>query len=260
MQTVSAGGIRLAFEDVGSGSPAVVLIHGAFADRSLFAPQIDHLAARHRVIALDLRGHGASEVPASGFGFADFVGDTLAVCDAAGLDRAVVCGHSVLGAGIGLELASARPDLVAGVAMLDASIPYPEPLRQVQLDTFVPLLEGEGRRTALREFIARISAQDAPEVQTKVVAAVERAPAPMAAPLMRAILSEDLGPSLSSGHYPLLHVHAFAPFEVARLRELRPDVLLGSVIGSGHYLTLSATAQVNAMLDRFLEIVASSRS
>jgi len=40
-----------------------------------------------------------------------------------------------------------------------------------------------------------------------------------------------------------------------RLQELRPDAMVGQVVGSGHYLMLSIPAQVNAMLDRFLEVV-----
>jgi pimeloyl-ACP methyl ester carboxylesterase len=39
------------------------------------------------------------------------------------------------------------------------------------------------------------------------------------------------------------------------LRELRPDVLLGAVVGSGHWMMLEVPDQVNAMLDRFLQIV-----
>ncbi len=257
MKTVTIDGVRIAYDDLGIGSPAVLLVHGAFGDRSLFGPQIEHLAPRHRVVALDLRGHGESDVPTSGFAFADFVADALAVTTAAGLDRVVVCGHSVLGAGIGLRLAAARPDLVAGVAMLDGGIPFPEPMRTMRLETFVPLLEGEGRVHALREFMGRLfSPFDPPELQAKVATGFQAAPAHLAAPLMRAIFTEDLSAPLSTGRYPLLQIQAQAPFDLARLRELRPDVLVGSVIGSGHYLTLAAGAQVNSMLDRFIEIVA----
>ncbi len=255
-RTVEADGIRIAFDDVGGGSPALVFVHGAFADRSEFAPQVEHFADRHRVIAVDLRGHGESEIPASGFAFADFVADVLAVLDAARPERVVIGGHSVLGGGTGLEVAAARPELVAGVALLDASIPYPEPLRVTQLERFVPLLEGDGRAVALQEFIGRtFDPRDSAELRAWMAAGLARAPAHLAAPLMRAVFSEDFSESLASGRYPLLHVHARAPVDLDRLRELRPDALLGSVIGSGHYLTMSATDQLDAMLERFLAII-----
>jgi pimeloyl-ACP methyl ester carboxylesterase len=256
-QIARVGGLRIAFGDEGRGSPALVFVHGAFGNRSHYSAQVEHFAARHRVVTLDLRGHGDSEVPAAGFGVSDFMADVLAVCEAAGIDRAVFCGHSILGGGIALEIASQRPDLVAGVALLDASIPYPEDLRVAQLGRFVPLLEGPARVAALQEFVGRLTGPfDAPELKARISGEFERVSSQIAGPLMRDLLTRDFGGQLASGDYPLLSVHAQAPKDLDRLKALRPDVLLGSVIGSGHYLMLGAAAQLNAMLDRFLEIVA----
>lgn len=59
-QVVHSGDVPIAVRDFGGDGPPVVLLHGAggnLADWSLFAPR---LAARHRVVALDLRGHGQS--------------------------------------------------------------------------------------------------------------------------------------------------------------------------------------------------------
>jgi hypothetical protein len=80
MKRVLSDGIEIAVEDTGQGGPALVLIHGGFGSRSHFAPLVAHLAERHRVIALDLRGHGESGVPRDGFRIADFARDVLAVC------------------------------------------------------------------------------------------------------------------------------------------------------------------------------------
>ena len=55
-------GVKLAFEETGHGTP-VVLIHGWTCDRSYFAPQRDHFARAHRVVSVDLRGHGESDKP-----------------------------------------------------------------------------------------------------------------------------------------------------------------------------------------------------
>jgi hypothetical protein len=50
-------------------------------------------------------------------------------------------------------------------------------------------------------------------------------------------------------------VRAKAPTDLQRLLELRPDAMAGQVVGSGRVLMLSVPDQVNAMLDRFLEMV-----
>jgi pimeloyl-ACP methyl ester carboxylesterase len=251
------GDLRIVYDDAGAGTTAVMLIHGGFANRTHLAPQFSHLSRRHRVLALDLRGHGDSGVPVGGFRMRDFAEDVIAVCETAEVDRAVLCGHSMSGA-IALEVAAARPELVAGVAMLDAAILFPDAIRAQALTNLVPALEGEGWVDALRGYFMRaFGPYDSPALKTRVMEEIGTTPRQMAAPLMRDLMSSDFGAQLSSGKFPLLFVHAKTPADLARLQHLRPDALIGSVVGSGHYLSLQVPDQVNAMLDRFLEIVAS---
>ncbi|HEX9037690.1 MAG TPA: alpha/beta hydrolase [Ktedonobacterales bacterium] len=254
-QTAMVNGLRLAYEDTGHGSPAMVLIHGAFADRSYYAAQIEHLASRRRVLALDLRGHGESDVPRDGYGLLDYARDALGVCEAAGLDRYVLCGHSMP---VALIAASLKPERVAGVVLLDGAILQPEAMRAQVVASMVPILEGAGRVEAMQGYLVGrgIGPYDSAALKARVMAAIANAPAQVAAPLMREVMTFDASQFLS-GSYPLLYVHARMPVNLERLRELRPDVLLGAVVGSGHWLMLEVPDQVNAMLDRFLQIVES---
>lgn len=234
----------------------MILIHAPFENRSHFAAVFDHLSKRHRVIALDLRGCGKSGVPAEGFRVLDFADDVDAVCRAAGVDRAVLCGHS-LGGTIALEVAALEPRRVAGVALLDAVVLFPEALRRQTVDQLVPVLAGPGWLEALRGFIASrmFGPFDPPEVRTRIAQEVAALPAQMPTPLMRDGMSHDFSDRLAAGKYPLLFVHAQVPADLERLKQLRPDVIVASVAGSGHFLTLIVPDQVNAMLDRFLDIL-----
>jgi pimeloyl-ACP methyl ester carboxylesterase len=63
MPATISNGVKLAYDERGSGSPAFVFIHGWTCNRSFFAPQVEHFANRHRVISVDLRGHGESDKP-----------------------------------------------------------------------------------------------------------------------------------------------------------------------------------------------------
>lgn len=59
-------GVRLAHVDVGadvSGQPPLVLINGWTGDHGIFTPQIAHFSRTRRVVAVDLRVHGASDAP-----------------------------------------------------------------------------------------------------------------------------------------------------------------------------------------------------
>ncbi|HEY8778768.1 MAG TPA: alpha/beta hydrolase [Solirubrobacterales bacterium] len=255
MKRALSDGIEVAFEDSGQGEPALVLIHGAFGNRSHFAPLVARLAERHRVIALDLRGHGESGVPREGFRYADFAQDVLAVCREAGVERAVLSGHSSGGA-VALTAAALDPDLAAGVALLDPAVLFPEPLRRQALETLVPALEGPHWLEALRGYFARMFGPfDPPELKHRIMEELAAAPAHMAAPLMREIMSRDFSDELGRSRYPLLFVHARVPADLSRLKQLRPDAILASVAGSGHYVALVVPDQVTAMLDRFLAIL-----
>lgn len=252
-QTAVVNGFRIAYEDVGHGSPAVVLIHGAFGNRSHYAAEIEHLARRYRVLALDLRGHGESDVPQDGYRLREYAEDVVAVCEAADLDRYVLCGHSMP---VALIAASLAPGRTAGVALLDGTVLFPESLRSQVLANVVPVLDGEGWIQAMQGFLVGrgIGPYDSAALKARVLAEIAAAPARIAAPMMRDVMTLDFS-QLLSGRFPLLYVHAVAPTDLTRLRELRPDVLLGMVVGSGHWMMLEVPDQVNAMLDRFLQIV-----
>ncbi|MFB2597001.1 alpha/beta fold hydrolase [Herbiconiux sp. P17] len=115
--------VDIAFRMRGTG-PAVVLLHGTSANHAVWEPVGDALADRATVLALDQRGHGRSDKPATGYTGPDFAGDVVTVLDALGLDRAIVAGHSL--GGRNAWLAAARhPDRVSGAVVVDYS-PYVE--------------------------------------------------------------------------------------------------------------------------------------
>lgn len=102
--------------------PAIVFLHGAQNDHSVWALQSRYLAHHgYAVLAPDLPGHGRSAGPAlaSVEAMADWV---LALIQAAGVGRALLCGHS-MGSLIALEASSRAPDLVAGLALLGSTYP-----------------------------------------------------------------------------------------------------------------------------------------
>lgn len=255
MKRVMSGGVEIAYEEAGQGDPAVVLIHAPFGRREHFAAVFHHLAARHRVIALDLRGCGDSGRPADGYRIRDLADDVRAVCRAAGVTRAVLCGHS-LGGTAALEVAALDAELAAGVVLLDAVVLFPEPMRRQVLESFVPVLSGPGWLEALRGYFAgrMFAPWDPPELRARIAEELASLPPQMPAALMRDGMSTDSSERLAAAKCPLLFIHAHVPADLGRLKQLRPDAMVASVVGSGHFLPLVVPDQVNAMLDRFLAI------
>jgi pimeloyl-ACP methyl ester carboxylesterase len=100
--------------------PAVLLLHGLGSNATFWARTAAHLGSR-RLIALDQRAHGASAAPAEGYEPERLAADAAALVEGIDLGRVVVAGHS-WGASIALQLAADRPDLVAGLAIVDGPI------------------------------------------------------------------------------------------------------------------------------------------
>lgn len=111
-----AGGI--AWREAGKGPP-VLLIHGVGLNADAWEPQIVTLSGRHRVIAIDMPGHGESDLLPDGAGLADYVAAVAGLVDAVGVSPLPVVGHS-MGAMIALGLALDHPEKVTALVALNA--------------------------------------------------------------------------------------------------------------------------------------------
>ena len=120
MPFAEVDGVRLHYADVGSGEPALVLLHGFPLHSGMWAPQLEHLSAQRRVIAPDLLGFGSSDAPHSMFrytmaGYADLVAGLL---DTLGLRRVVLGGLS-MGGYVAFAFLREYADRVAGLILAD---------------------------------------------------------------------------------------------------------------------------------------------
>jgi 3-oxoadipate enol-lactonase / 4-carboxymuconolactone decarboxylase len=125
MPFATRDGVRLYWRaDGAAGLPAIVLLHSLGAELAQWDAVAAALAPRHRVVRLDLRGHGASDAPAGDYRLAELAADVIAVLDAAGAARATVVGLS-LGGMVAMELALAAPARVAALVLACTSASLP---------------------------------------------------------------------------------------------------------------------------------------
>ena len=129
MPFVTLKGLKFHYQHAGSG-PDVLLIHGLTGDLSiwLLSQTIQALSISHRVSAYDLRGHGYSDAPPSGYTSADHVVDLFALMDHLGVEDAALVGHS-FGGVIAAHAAALDPARVRSVVFSD---PYFPSLRHLE--------------------------------------------------------------------------------------------------------------------------------
>jgi pimeloyl-ACP methyl ester carboxylesterase len=248
-------GVALYYEDDGQGDPPILLVHGWCCDHTYFAPQFERYQREHRVVAVDLRGHGRSDTPEQDYTMAGFADDLAWLCAELGLTRPVVIGHS-MGGVIALELAARHPDLPSAVVAVDSPLLPPQALSGAIAEV-VAGLKSPAYRDVSQQFVgSRLFIEgDDPEVKARVVEAMSAAPQHVMASAMENIFSWDGEAAARRCAVPLLVLSAAAPLiDMARLKELCPQMLHGQTVGAGHFHQLLVPDQVNAMIDRFMAI------
>ena len=261
MGTYSADGIRLGYDDAGSGLP-LVLVHGHPFDRSMWSPQTDALAGPAvRIITPDLRGYGSSDVVPGTTPLSVFAGDIAALLDHLGLDSVVLGGLS-MGGQIVMEFHRLFPERVRGLVLADTfARAETEEGRRARYDMADRLLR-EGMRgyadEVLTKMVAPYNAEALPDVAGHVHAMMTgTSPEGAAAALRGRAERPDYGDLLTRVTVPALVVvgrdDAFTPVSDAEfMHRAIPDSSLVVVDGAAHMPNLERPKEFNAALHRFL--------
>lgn len=129
MADLMAGGLRFNVVRMGAGAAQLVLIHGLVMDShaSFYLSIAPALGQHARVLLYDLRGHGRSEQPATGYTMDDMVADLMGILDAAGLaaEPVVLVGNS-FGGQIALRAAARYPSRVRALVLIDPQLGIPD--------------------------------------------------------------------------------------------------------------------------------------
>ncbi len=271
---------ELAHQQLGTGED-VVLVHGLGANRAFWYPLGTALAARYRVTLYDLRGHGYSEKPATGYTATDQAADLIGLMDRLGIQRAALIGHSFGGA-LALEAAIAAPERVTHLALMDTRIQQLQPELR---------LHDVGELSVFEQAVARQEGGDwsaEPEIGFRFLEAAARhkvagidlgikdefTPFGEGRGALRAArqwlslidqtsLSADFrAPGAETAAYSAIRVpcllqyasHSRAGRSAQELRRLIPQARFVEVPRSGHFFPMTHPAAVRAEVDALLSL------
>jgi pimeloyl-ACP methyl ester carboxylesterase len=247
---------RLVVDDGGEGGTPVLFVHGLGGSAGQWREQLSVLRAGCRALALDLRGHGASEPSREGaYGIEDYAADVLAVADGLGLGCFALVGHS-LGGSVVLAVAARAPERVAAVLLADPNGDQ----------SLIPREELASFREALARdapgemgwYFKQILVGAGPTVADRVLADLAACDPAALRPSLEAAFSHSPVADLATYGGPVLSVVSELndlPFSLHRVTELETR-LLG---GTSHWLMMDRPQDFNRILGEFLSRLADSR-
>jgi pimeloyl-ACP methyl ester carboxylesterase len=247
-------GVRLNYAEAGKGTPPLIFIHGWASNLRAWDPQVSEFGAGHRVLRMDLRGHGRSAAPARGYTIPRMAEDVAALATARRVRNAVVVGHS-MGGMVALELARKHPEIAAALVQIDAPMGLGGvPKAALAEHRLMQLLRGEGWPSPALQFYAGFF-QDARDTDLAARIITEAGETPRAAALasFEGLLTYKPQPAAKRIKQPALYIAAAkANARWDQLRTMIPHIQFARVVGAGHFLQLEAPDQCNAMLREFI--------
>lgn len=261
--TAENDGVRLHTVSLGEKGPLVVMLHGFPDYWYTWREQMEALAdGGYRVVAMDLRGYNKSDQPegVEAYAMEKLVGDVVAVVEAAGEKRAIICGHDWGGA-IAWATAMARPDVVERLMILN--LPHPRGIArelatneaQRAASAYARRFQQEGAHEALTAEGLTFWVKDAdPEVRKRYVEAFGRSSFEgmlnyYKANYPRAPYTEPEGEVLKV-KCPVLMIHGLddtallSPALNGTWEWLEKDLTLVTVPGAGHWVQQDAAEMV----------------
>lgn len=261
--------VALAVRTVGTGSPALVFVHGFACDGTDWRAQVTSFAAETTVVTVDLPGHGRNRAAEAECTIADYGRWVAQALSELALAPAVLIGHS-MGCRVVLEAARRRPEAVAGLVLIDGSrIGEGDPVaaRRAMAEEII----GDGYQRFIRKFFGSMFVASSDDELKRAI--TERAL--LFSPTIGRSLLADLADwdaaeavkALAAVRVPLLAIQS-TTMDSGRARlSLQPGqnspwldliraevpmAIIAELFGAGHFPQIEQAGEVNAAIAQFV--------
>ncbi len=255
---VSADGVQIRYEFRGEGDPTLIFVHGWCCDRNYWREQLPYFAKKHRVVAIDLGGHGESDLNRKSWTLDAFGDDVAAVAAKLFLKQVVLIGHS-MGGSVIVKAAPKIPGQVIGLVAVDQFFNLEEKHKQEEADEFIAPFRANFRETVsswvrtvftpksdptLVEWVAAHMSARPPEVG---LGAATEADGEIAFALN---VDNCLIRALQKVEAPLVFINSDLQPTAEEINKRYPPFSNAKIVrGVGHFVMMEAPAVFNGFLD-----------
>jgi pimeloyl-ACP methyl ester carboxylesterase len=185
----SKDGTPISYEVYGTGEPTLVFVHGWSCDARYWRAQLPYFSKKHRVVMIDLAGHGHSGSARSQYTMKAFGEDVQTVTEATGSRGVILIGHS-MGGSVIAEAARLMPTRVIGLIGIDTLENIEYPMTREQLNQMTDPLEKDFEKGS-RQFVGEmISSQTDPQLREWILSDMSAAPPAVALSAMNQMMSQ----------------------------------------------------------------------
>ena len=245
----SPDGVPIRYDAAGKGDPALVFVHCGGCNRGFWDGPMAYFAAKHRVVALDLAGHGQSGGGRKDWTMAAFGQDVVSVVEALGLKRVVLIGHSLGGPAV-LEAARLMPGRVTGLVLVDSWVDFGAKIPAEEIDKYVSALQADYRGTTTAITSQYLFSASTPEpVKARVLETVLSGPQEIGIAVVRSSMAYSPLPALREIKAPICAISSdLFPTNLEGNRRYAPGYEAAIMKGVGHYLMLEQPEAFNELL------------
>jgi len=249
----AADGVPIHYSVQGKGEPALVFIHCWACNRNFWDNQVAEFSKTHRVVTIDLPGHGESGQGRKNWSVESYGDDVRAVVTKLDLKRVVLVGSS-MGGSIALEATKRMPDRVVAIVPVDTLQNVEAKVPPEQLDAVFKQLQADYKNavTGLLNQIFFSPTTPAAVKERVINEALSRQP-DVALPILKAVFSYDGAAGLREVKVPIRAINSDrVPTDVAVNRKYAPQFDAMMIKGTGHYPMLEDPVRFNQMLAEIL--------
>jgi len=186
---LSKDGIPVSYEIHGTGEPTLVFVHGWSCDGRYWRAQVPHFSKNHRIVVVDLAGHGHSGMARKEYTMAAFGEDVRAVTEVTGSNNVILIGHS-MGGSVIAEAARLMPNRVVGLIGIDTLENIEYPMSFEELKKITAPLEVD-YQTGSRKFIEEmINPQTDSQLREWILSDISAAPPAVALSAMKEMMTQ----------------------------------------------------------------------
>jgi pimeloyl-ACP methyl ester carboxylesterase len=252
-QVRSFDGVKISYDVQGTGQPVLVFVHGWSCSKEYWKEQVAHFAKKHKVVTIDLAGHGQSGRSRKDYTVESFGKDVASVVKKLNLDQAILIGHS-MGGDVIVEAAGQMPDRVICLVGADTFHDIEKGYHSAEIEKIAIRFEADFVKEA-QSFVRQMFTPTAdPELVEWVTGKMSSADPEVGINAFRNLGNYDLKSAAQKMEIPICSISAdLWPMNLDANKKYAKTFKLKLMPGIGHFVMLEDPEKFNKLLEEIIE-------